>query len=201
MLALLEEMLASGRPLLSQTSQLRELVLPPSQLLAKVALNAANVAGYGSYTTVCLRWVTDRDRPYRLSVATQSTANALLTSPLPWRRQGIKYTSNEICEPTPIVVKVATLTLSSSDFDVMESLDFVLDKNGRILSGGITGDVSSRSRLSGMPDLTLSFSDPSQLEDCAFHSSVRYGRWNKDKVVSFVPRESRRISQTAQSRD
>lgn len=44
-LALLEEMMASGRPLLSQASQLRELVMPPSQLLAKVALNAANVAG------------------------------------------------------------------------------------------------------------------------------------------------------------
>ena len=39
-----------------------------------------------------------------------------------------------------------------------------------------------------MPDLSLSFTDPAQLEDCAFHPSVRYGRWNKDKVVSFVPR-------------
>lgn len=45
MLALLQEMLANGRPQLSQASQLRELVDPPSALLAKVALNAANVAG------------------------------------------------------------------------------------------------------------------------------------------------------------
>lgn len=44
-LALLEEMMASGRPLLSEAAQLRELVVPPSQLLAKVALGAANVAG------------------------------------------------------------------------------------------------------------------------------------------------------------
>lgn len=78
------------------------------------------------------------------------------------------------------------------DFDVEETLDYVLDKATRILTAGITGDVSCRSRLSGMPDLTLSFTDPGQLEDCAFHPSVRYARWNKDKVVSFVPRKCAR---------
>lgn len=75
------------------------------------------------------------------------------------------------------------------DFDVEETLDYVLDKATRILTAGITGEVSCRSRLSGMPDLTLIFTDPGQLEDCAFHPSVRYARWNKDKVVSFVPRK------------
>lgn len=39
-LPLLEEMLASGRPLLTSTSQLKELVLPPPKVFAKVA-NAA----------------------------------------------------------------------------------------------------------------------------------------------------------------
>lgn len=75
------------------------------------------------------------------------------------------------------------------DFDVEETLDYVLDKATRILTAGITGEVSCRSRLSGMPDLTLIFTDPGQLEDCAFHPSVRYARWNKDKLVSFVPRK------------
>ncbi|KDE08147.1 hypothetical protein MVLG_01628 [Microbotryum lychnidis-dioicae p1A1 Lamole] len=148
-LALLEEMLTAERPQLTEAAQLRELVVPPSQLLAKVASTAANVAG--------------------LTVATQSSANALLASPLPWRRTGIKYSSNEIY------------------FDVTEALDFVLDKSGKIVSGGITGNVACRSRLSGMPDLVLSFTDPSHIEDAAFHPSVRYGRWTKDKVVSFVP--------------
>lgn len=39
-----------------------------------------------------------------------------------------------------------------------------------------------------MPDLNLSFNDPGLIEDCSFHSSVRYSRWGKDKVVSFIPR-------------
>lgn len=70
-----------------------------------------------------------------------------------------------------------------------ESLDYLLDSQGKVVTGAVTGDISCRSRLSGMPDLTLSFTDPSQLEDCAFNSSVRYARWNKSKVVSFIPRE------------
>ena len=41
-LPLLDEMLASGRPLLTSTSQLKELVLPPSKAFA----NLANAAGY-----------------------------------------------------------------------------------------------------------------------------------------------------------
>ncbi|GAA5846384.1 hypothetical protein JCM5353_000472 [Sporobolomyces roseus] len=149
-LALLQEMLANGRPQLSQASQLRELVDPPSALLAKVALNAANVAG--------------------LAVPIQSNANALLVSPLPWRRQGIKYNSNEIY------------------LDMTETLSFTLDPNGKPLSSSVYGDLNCRSRLSGMPDLTLSFTDPTVLDEApAFHSCVRYSKWAKDKIVSFVP--------------
>ncbi|GAA6010275.1 hypothetical protein JCM11491_006241 [Sporobolomyces phaffii] len=149
-LALLQEMLANGRPQLSQAPQLRELVDPPSALLAKVALNAANVAG--------------------LAVPMQSNANALLVSPLPWRRQGIKYNSNEIY------------------LDLTETLSFTLDPNGKPLSSSVYGELECRARLSGMPDLTLSFTDSTVLDEApAFHSCVRYSKWAKDKVVSFVP--------------
>ncbi|GAA6002290.1 uncharacterized protein JCM10292_006585 [Rhodotorula paludigena] len=149
-LALLHEMVAGGRPQLSQASQLKELVVPPDSQFFKVALNAATAAG--------------------LNIPSQTTANALVASPLPWRRQGIRYTSNEIY------------------FDLTETLSFTLDAAGKPLSCSIAGALSCRSRLSGMPDLALTFTDPAVLdESAAFHSCVRYGRWNKDKVVSFVP--------------
>ncbi|GAA6050784.1 hypothetical protein JCM3770_001643 [Rhodotorula araucariae] len=149
-LALLQEMLAGGRPQLSQASQLKELVVPPDSQLLKVAMTAATAAG--------------------LAIPSQTTANALVASPLPWRRQGIKYASNEIY------------------FDLAETLSFTLDPSGKPLCGSISGAVTCRSRLSGMPDLALHFTDPSVLdESAAFHSCVRYARWKKDKVVSFVP--------------
>ncbi|KWU42547.1 hypothetical protein RHOSPDRAFT_35900 [Rhodotorula sp. JG-1b] len=154
-LALMHEMLAGGgRPQLTQTSQLKEFVTPPdSQLLAKVAtaVNAATSAG--------------------ILPSQSSAANALVASPLPWRRQGIKYTSNEIY------------------LDLTETLTALLDPSGKPLVGSISGQMDCRSRLSGMPDLSLSFTDPSILGDAgaAFHSCVRYHRWRKEKIVSFVP--------------
>ncbi|GAA5946158.1 hypothetical protein JCM10213_001626 [Rhodosporidiobolus nylandii] len=150
-LALLQEMVSSGRPQLSQASQLRDLVLPPSELFTKVALNAVSAAG--------------------LAVPSQNAANSLLSSPLPWRRTGIKYSSNEIY------------------LDLTETLSFVLTPTGQPVTGSISGAMSCRSRLSGMPDLKLDFTDPSVLDEggAAFHSCVRYGRWKKEKVVSFVP--------------
>jgi AP-3 complex subunit mu len=33
----------------------------------------------------------------------------------------------------------------------------------------------------------LTFKDPEVIEDCSFHPCVRYGRYEKDRVVSFVP--------------
>ena len=51
----------------------------------------------------------------------------------------------------------------------------------------ISGSIKCNSRLSGVPDLTLVFTDPSVLDDCSFHPCVRYSRYERDAVVSFVP--------------
>lgn len=75
------------------------------------------------------------------------------------------------------------------DLDLTETLRFTLDPSGKPLSSSIYGELDCRSRLSGMPDLSLSFTDPTVLEESpAFHSCVRYSKWLKDKIVSFVPR-------------
>jgi hypothetical protein len=38
-----------------------------------------------------------------------------------------------------------------------------------------------------MPDLTLAFVNPRLVDDCSFHPSVRFNKWETDKVLSFVP--------------
>ena len=47
--------------------------------------------------------------------------------------------------------------------------------------------MHANSRLSGIPDLTLTFLDPDVIDDCSFHPCVRYTRFERDRVVSFVP--------------
>merc|ERR1740138_1390094 len=90
-------------------------------------------------------------------------------SSMPWRKAGVKYAQNEIY------------------LDVVEEVDAIVDRNGQIVSSEVSGIVHANSRLSGIPDLTLTFLDPDVIDDCSFHPCVRYNRFERDRVVSFVP--------------
>jgi len=88
---------------------------------------------------------------------------------VPWRNIKVKYTNNEMF------------------FDIIEEIDCMIDSNGLIVSSEVHGEIQANSRLSGMPDLTLTFNNPHILDDVAFHPCVRYSRWDRDKVISFIP--------------
>jgi len=90
-------------------------------------------------------------------------------SNMPWRQTGVKYSQNEIY------------------LDIVEEIDATVDRSGTIVSSEVSGAILANSRLSGMPDLTLQFTDPEVIDDCSFHPCVRYNRYDRDKVVSFVP--------------
>jgi len=88
---------------------------------------------------------------------------------IPWRRAGVKYAANEIY------------------FDITEEVDAIYESNGVLVSSDVRGTITCKSHMSGTPDLTLIFNSPGVIEDCAFHPCVRYGRWERESVVSFVP--------------
>uniref|UniRef100_W5MAI4 AP-3 complex subunit mu-1 n=1 Tax=Lepisosteus oculatus TaxID=7918 RepID=W5MAI4_LEPOC len=90
-------------------------------------------------------------------------------STIPWRRAGVKYTNNE------------------AYFDVVEEIDAILDKSGTTVFAEIQGVVDACVKLSGMPDLTLSFMNPRLLDDVSFHPCVRFKRWESERVLSFIP--------------
>ncbi|CAO3614110.1 unnamed protein product [Cunninghamella blakesleeana] len=90
-------------------------------------------------------------------------------SNIPWRKAGVKYTQNEIY------------------FDIVEEIDATVAANGTIVSCEAHGTVVANSKLSGMPDLTLSFTNPRLIDDESFHPCVRYRKWESEKVLSFVP--------------
>jgi len=62
-------------------------------------------------------------------------------------------------------------------------VDAILDKMGQTISSEVTGLVQANSRLSGIPDLTLTFVDPGVIDDCSFHPCVRYNRFEQDSVL------------------
>ncbi|KAH9853898.1 clathrin adaptor mu subunit [Lenzites betulinus] len=102
-------------------------------------------------------------------LATSSASSHPFASPIPWRKAGVRYNNNEIY------------------FDVVETLDAIINKNGTPAVSTVWGRVESNCKLSGTPDLSLTFSNASTLTDCSFHPCIRLQRWSRDKVLSFVP--------------
>ncbi|CRL07093.1 CLUMA_CG020092, isoform A [Clunio marinus] len=90
-------------------------------------------------------------------------------SAIPWRRSGVKYTNNE------------------AYFDVIEEIDAIIDKSGSTVFAEIQGYIDCLIKLSGMPDLSLSFVNPRLLDDVSFHPCVRFKRWETERVLSFIP--------------
>lgn len=86
-----------------------------------------------------------------------------------WRRSNVKYANNEFL------------------INAMESLYAIVDKSGHVIYTEISGALECKCKLSGMPDLTLSFQNAGAMEDISLHPSVRIARWQNEKVMSFVP--------------
>lgn len=90
-------------------------------------------------------------------------------SNMPWRKAGVTHPNNEIY------------------IDIVEEIDAILSASGSVISSDVSGSIQAQSNLSGVPDLILTFNDATLIDDCSFHPCVRYARFEKDKVVSFVP--------------
>ncbi|CUA76835.1 AP-1 complex subunit mu [Rhizoctonia solani] len=140
---LLEEMLDEGYPLTTESNALRDIVIPPS-LLNKI-LAVTGVSG--------------------LSTA----APAPFSSPIPWRKAGLRYNNNEIY------------------FDIIEELEATVSRTGNIVASNVWGRVVCKSGLSGTPDLSFSLSNSKALHDYSFHPCVRLQKFLQTKQLSFVP--------------
>ncbi|XP_071442840.1 AP-3 complex subunit mu-1 [Hetaerina americana] len=90
-------------------------------------------------------------------------------SNVPWRRTGVKYTNNE------------------AYFDVVEEVDAIIDRSGSTVFAEIQGYIDCCIKLSGMPDLTLSFVNPRLFDDICFHPCARFKRWESERILSFIP--------------
>lgn len=109
------------------------------------------------------------------AVSTAPTSNISDTLPdgtvsnMPWRKNNVTYAQNEIF------------------VDIIEEIDAIIDSRGGIVSSEVNGVLATNCRLSGVPDITVTFKDPDLIDDCSFHPCVRYNRFERDKALSFVP--------------
>lgn len=103
------------------------------------------------------------------SASLSSTLPSATSSSVPWRASGIKHVKNEIY------------------FDLVEEMDATVNKDGFLARCEVYGEVQASSRLSGMPDVSLTFTNPQILNDVSFHPCVRFQSWESNQKLSFVP--------------
>lgn len=116
------------------------------------------------------------------------------TGALSWRRNDIKYRRNE------------------AFVDVIEDVNLLMSANQTVLRADVAGHIAMRAYLSGtpeckfglndrltigesdMPEATRAFSKTTSaaagsvtLEDCQFHQCVKLGKFDADRIISFIP--------------
>lgn len=110
-----------------------------------------------------------------LSVVTGNSSNVSNTLPgatatcVPWRTMDLKHSNNEVY------------------VDLVEEMDAIINRDGALVKCEVYAEVQVNSHLSGLPDLTLSFANPSILNDVRFHPCVRFRPWESHQILSFVP--------------
>ncbi|OAX79130.1 hypothetical protein ACJ72_06555 [Emergomyces africanus] len=115
------------------------------------------------------------------SLGTRSNLSGGLAPAIPWRRQGVRHTSNELY------------------VDIVESLSVTMAPSGKPISALVYGTIVFTAKISGIPDLLLSLSAPGgqknvthKLQLPVFHPCVRLARWReKPGELSFVPPDGR----------
>ncbi|KAI3384300.1 hypothetical protein SNEBB_005057 [Seison nebaliae] len=71
--------------------------------------------------------------------------------------------------------------------DIEEKIDVIIGSNGRPIHQNVFGTIDCCVKLSGMPELAVTFINPRLIDDVSFHPCVRFKRWEADRILSFVP--------------
>ncbi|MCJ1383419.1 hypothetical protein MMC17_006533 [Xylographa soralifera] len=118
------------------------------------------------------------------------------TGALSWRRADIKYRKNE------------------AFVDVIEDVNLLMSATGTVLRADVNGQIVMRAYLSGTPECKFGLNDrllldgdslagpigntagtkatkaaagSVTLEDCQFHQCVKLGKFDADRIISFIP--------------
>eukprot|EP01083_Nonionella_stella_P073004 197103_1 len=104
----------------------------------------------------------------------QTLSTAFHNTKMNWRKSDCKYVTNEI------------------KIDLIEAIDCILHTSqsgfkSKPITSFLNGSLECSVRLSGAPDLSLNFNTPRILNHVQLHRCVRISRWQKEKIISFVP--------------
>ncbi|KAL6619323.1 hypothetical protein ACP70R_034462 [Stipagrostis hirtigluma subsp. patula] len=88
---------------------------------------------------------------------------------VPWRTTIVKDASNEVY------------------VNIVEELDACINREGVLVKCEAYGEIQVNCSLPGVPELTMSFANPTIINDFTFHPCVRFRPWESNQILSFVP--------------
>ncbi|KAL4953169.1 Mu homology domain-containing protein [Aspergillus filifer] len=168
---LLHEMCDAGIVCNTELNALQEVVEMPGwmgKLLGNVGLPGSSTPMLGQSA---------------LKRQSMNSTSSNLGPAIPWRRPGVRHTSNELY------------------VDIVESLTVTMAPSGRLLSALVSGTIAFTAKVSGVPELILSLTAPGgqhaigrKMELPVFHPCVRLAKWReRPGEMSFVPPDGRFI--------
>lgn len=192
---LLYQMLDDGTPYITDFNKLRDLVSYKS-LLSKLLSSATTVASKATGTAVSNKGPLDLNR-----------ANNHQTTDIPWRRNNVKHTNNEmyvdVIETVNVIIKPTTsktqrhlqLETQNQGFDSAfyssaSNKSFSGGIENHLISGYIDGEINFLSRLTGVPALQLSLNSvgTSKIQLPSLHRCIDLDVWNENRgILSFIP--------------
>jgi len=167
---LLDEMIDSGLPFTTELNNLESMIAPPTAI-GKV-VQAVSGGNAQVLSDVPMQSSAQGGAMGKLSTALGTSTHTHIggaSAEVWWRRQNVVYASNEIY------------------VDIVESIDCICNGNGQMLSGGISGDIQVKNKLSGLPEVLLALRNPGLLQNVSFHPCVRLHRYDRDRALSFIP--------------
>jgi AP-3 complex subunit mu len=160
---LLDEMLDEGYPMTVEQNILKALVPPPT-VLGKVITTVTGDSNTGAT---------------RKQFPTASPAT-------PWRRNGVKHAQNEIfVDIVETVDAIYSAPAASGRRGVAPAVGGSYAP--RLTHAMIRGEVQVNSRLSGMPDVSMSLRSVAPIHDTALHRCVRRQMFQDSGALSFIP--------------
>lgn len=181
----------TGRMSTKPTKQINGGPLDRPDLLTISSLNLSSSNDSSSALTMP-KFLTRSNRSMSQDLGSNYPSN------FPWRPHGIKYKKNEVL------------------LNVNEKISILVSRDGSILKSHVDGTIDLTTHLSGMPicqfglndSLSVDFGDEPPfgseefankksipkaaagrvlLEDCKFHQCVSLDKFNRDRVIKFVP--------------
>lgn len=74
-------------------------------------------------------------------------------------------------------IKSLTFLTNEIYFDIYEEIDCIIGSDQKLISSEIIGSIQCSCKLSGIPDLILTFASSNLLQSCTLHQCVRIRRF------------------------